>query len=256
MRPLLAINCAEDRLQLALGLHDGGRLQLWAFQEWTAPGRANPLLAPAVQQMLTAFALAPRDLAGVACVVGPGSFTGVRMSLAFAEGLRLAAGVPLASLAYPALLARTARERLHDPLAPLCVLTHARKGLCHAQIFHAGGASDIEVLPTLRTLMELPLTATDTAPCLLCGSALRQDATAVQELLQHQPRCSLLPDRFDHPDGPGLLAAAVAADYAHAPLPPLYLRPSDAEANLEAIALAKGMDPASARRTLTELTNT
>lgn len=251
MRPLLAINCAEDRLQLALGLHDGGRLQLWAFQEWTAPGRANPLLAPAVQQMLTVFALAPRDLAGVACVVGPGSFTGVRMSLAFAEGLRLAAGVPLAGLAYPALLARTARERLHDPLAPLCVLTHARKGLCYMQRFDADGASAIDVLPTLEVLRAVQ----DTASHVL-GSALRQDATAVQELLQHQPRCRLLPDRFDHPDGPCLLAAAVAADYAHAPLPPLYLRPSDAEANLEAIALAKGMDPASARRTLTELTNT
>ena len=67
MKPLLALNCAEDRLQLVLGHADALRgPRLLAAQEWTAPGKANPLLAPSVQGMLQAFALAPADLAGVA----------------------------------------------------------------------------------------------------------------------------------------------------------------------------------------------
>lgn len=248
MRPLLVINCAETRLQLALGLHDGDGPQVWAFQEWMAPGRANPLLAPGVQGMLAACSLRPQDLAGIACVVGPGSFTGVRMSLAFAEGLRLAAGVPLAGLAYPALLARAARQRLDAPATPLRVLTHARKGLCYVQRFHGDDASAIDILPTPEALDAMEDTA-----CHVLGSALRQTPAAVQDVLQQHPRCRLLPAYFDHPDGESLLVAAAEADYAHAPLVPLYLRPSDAEANLESIALAKGMDPVAARRALTDL---
>ena len=248
MRPLLVINCAETRLQLALGLRDGDGLQVWAFQEWTAPGRANPLLAPGVHGMLAAFSLRPQDLAGIACVIGPGSCTGGRMTLACAEGLRLAAGVPLAGLASPALLARAARARLDAPATPLRVLTHARKGLCYVQQFQADDASAIDVLPTLEALH-----AVEDAACHVLGSALRQDPPAVQDVLRQLPRCRLLPAYFDHPDGESLLDAAAGADYAHAPLAPLYLRPSDAEANLESIALAKGMDPVAARRTLTEL---
>ncbi|GAB7078604.1 tRNA (adenosine(37)-N6)-threonylcarbamoyltransferase complex dimerization subunit type 1 TsaB [Megalodesulfovibrio paquesii] len=257
MRPLLALNCAEDRLQLALGVYASDHLHLLAAQEWTAPGKANPLLAPAVQAMLRACGLRPGDLAGIACVTGPGSFTSLRLVLSFAEGLRLSASLPLAGLEYPALLARAARERLGHDRLPLLFCTHARKGLCYARLF----AADSPPLPDASAIQVLPiheaLALAADLPTLLCGSALRPACFPPERLagfLAAHPACTLLPERFDHPDAATLLAAAAGADFLHTPLAPIYLRPSDAEANLEAIAQAKGLDPAEARAALTRLT--
>lgn len=53
---------------------------------------ALPTMAEAV---LAAAGLRATDLGAVACVVGPGGFTGIRAALALAEGLALGAGVPL-----------------------------------------------------------------------------------------------------------------------------------------------------------------
>jgi tRNA threonylcarbamoyl adenosine modification protein YeaZ len=48
-----------------------------------------------VADLLASQKLAVRDLAATAVCVGPGSFTGLRASLAFAEGLAAGAGIPV-----------------------------------------------------------------------------------------------------------------------------------------------------------------
>lgn len=261
----LVINCAEERLQLALcqvsQMSQGERSpegedppRLLAFQEWTVPGQANTVLAPAVAQMLSVFSFTAKDLDGVACVTGPGSFTGLRMSLAFAEGLRAATGVPLAGLAYLELLACAAIGRLGMAEGRLWVMTSARTGLCYVQAFEVGEsrATNAHVLP-LQEALEQAMAA----PGLLCGSALRRPeaAAAVTHLLGTQPQCILLPPQFDTPDGACLLDSALEAPYAQASLEPDYMRASDAEDNLEAIARAKGLDPDAARNTFNSLTS-
>lgn len=55
-----------------------------------APQRQTESLAPLVRQLLAEAAWAPESLDAVACGVGPGSFTGLRSSLAFGQGLALA----------------------------------------------------------------------------------------------------------------------------------------------------------------------
>ncbi len=51
-------------------------------------------LAPIVQTVLEQAGIAPADLARVAVAVGPGSFTGVRVGVAFARGLALSLDIP------------------------------------------------------------------------------------------------------------------------------------------------------------------
>lgn len=53
-------------------------------------------LAPAIERLLAARRLRLADLAGIAVSEGPGSFTGLRIGLAWAKGAALGAGIPLA----------------------------------------------------------------------------------------------------------------------------------------------------------------
>lgn len=57
----------------------------------SAPQRQTESLAPMVQGLLESHGWAVKDLNALACGVGPGSFTGLRSSLAFGRGLALGA---------------------------------------------------------------------------------------------------------------------------------------------------------------------
>lgn len=85
---LLAIDTATPRPSLTL---------VSAGEERTVelPQRGAEALAPAVAALLASAGLSPRDVERVAVVTGPGSFTGLRSSLAFARGFARAVGAPL-----------------------------------------------------------------------------------------------------------------------------------------------------------------
>ncbi|MGH6971174.1 MAG: tRNA (adenosine(37)-N6)-threonylcarbamoyltransferase complex dimerization subunit type 1 TsaB, partial [Caulobacteraceae bacterium] len=53
-------------------------------------------LAPMVAEAMARAGLAFADVKRIAVTLGPGSFTGLRVGLAFAKGLRLATGAELA----------------------------------------------------------------------------------------------------------------------------------------------------------------
>jgi tRNA threonylcarbamoyladenosine biosynthesis protein TsaB len=68
-------------------------------------------LLPAVREMLETGGLAVRDLDVIVVVVGPGSFTGVRVGLSTAKGLAQAAGVPVIGVSRLQVLAQKAGSR-------------------------------------------------------------------------------------------------------------------------------------------------
>lgn len=72
-------------------------------------GVRTEMLGRAVQQVLVAAGMRARDLAGVICDAGPGSFTSLRCAAAIAKGLCSALDLPLYALSSLELLARSAQ---------------------------------------------------------------------------------------------------------------------------------------------------
>jgi tRNA threonylcarbamoyladenosine biosynthesis protein TsaB len=88
---ILAIDTATRWLGIAL--HDGQMVV--AEHGWRAKNTHTVELAPAVQQMMRRSGVSGADLKAIAVAIGPGSYTGLRVGLAFAKGLALTMHVPL-----------------------------------------------------------------------------------------------------------------------------------------------------------------
>ncbi|WP_461208333.1 tRNA (adenosine(37)-N6)-threonylcarbamoyltransferase complex dimerization subunit type 1 TsaB [Desulfocurvus sp. DL9XJH121] len=242
--PVLALNGCEARIQ-ALLAKDG---EVLACRELAVAGSAMQHLAPAIQGLLADMGLAAADLGGVACVRGPGGFTGLRMILATALGLARAADLPLAGLDYLPLLAAGPAPLLSGPLA---VLTHSRSSQVYAQAFACPAGGPLGP-PLPLSLEQAAAWLKDAGAARALGSGLRKHA---EFFAQAVPGLSPLPEDFDHPLPRVLARAAALADYSPDDIEPLYLRASDAEDNLSAIAAGRGLDPADARERLDRATS-
>jgi tRNA threonylcarbamoyladenosine biosynthesis protein TsaB len=90
---ILAIATATSVLQAAVSSKDGVR-----FIEHDAGITHSEVLMVLVDALLRISGLDKRDLDFVACMKGPGSFTGLRIGYAAAKGLSLALGIPVVSV--------------------------------------------------------------------------------------------------------------------------------------------------------------
>jgi tRNA threonylcarbamoyladenosine biosynthesis protein TsaB len=80
---LLAVDTATDMIGLAVT--DGDRIL--AEQVWSAPRHATEELAPEAARLLRRIGVTEERLEGLALTIGPGSFSGLRVGVAFAKGL-------------------------------------------------------------------------------------------------------------------------------------------------------------------------
>ncbi len=124
---LLALDTATRVLSLAL--HDGQRVHYEAT--WHTANNHTVELAPAIENALARYALAPQALRAVAVALGPGSFTGLRIGLSVAKGLALAWELPLVGV--PTLEITAAGVPRFDGTL-IAVLQAGRKRIC-AQSF-------------------------------------------------------------------------------------------------------------------------
>ena len=309
---LLVLNAAEGGIQLVLARLEPEKKDplpqetqppatiaafkpvLLCSQWWSAPSQGAELLTPALENVLNCLGLAPRHISHIACVRGPGGFTGIRLALVSASGLANATGAIMGAVDYLPLLADQAAE-LTGYARPQAedasfkkpsfwVVTHARRNLVHMQGFAPaceGGPfpralTDILVLPPEQAVevinahhgataapaatsgpplepsvppVEIPI------PPVLLGSGLLRNKTAWSDLAPRLPEGTrLLPEPYNAPQPPALLRHALAASYSSRELEPLYVRPSDAEENLEHISSLLHIDPKAARKRLDALT--
>ncbi|PTN38916.1 tRNA (adenosine(37)-N6)-threonylcarbamoyltransferase complex dimerization subunit type 1 TsaB [Desulfonatronum sp. SC1] len=258
-RLLLTLNGVEDRVQIVLAR--GTTLVL--HQEWAAPARVMRFLVPALEQALNLLGLKMHDLSGIACVRGPGNFTGLRLCLATTYGLAMGAGLPMGGLDYLPLLAAGPAPMLQGRLA---VLTHARTRLVHAQSFQVSASpASREISTELRVTplndprilaVDIPsdlhsLLGDDDQPLYLLGSGVRRNLEWIKAEL---PQARVLDPSWDAPQAHVLIQAAMNATFGLTPIEPLYLRPCDAEENLEFFAAKRGFTGREARDRIREET--
>lgn len=231
----LALCCAEEELLVVLGSKAG----ILASEAVVCPGQSIQHLHPIIARLLAAQHLKAKNLTGIACVSGPGSFTGLRIAHACMYGLALPFSTPMAGLEYHSLLASQVEA---DYNRALWVITYARKSFVYVQHFQKAIAqNDISVMHVAdaRRLLD------SEQNILLLGSGIRKNPE-----LQNFAGAKILPPALDVPKPETLLRAACNATYQQYSPPPIYLRKSDAEDNLAAIAAARGISEDTARAEL------
>lgn len=117
---LLAIDTSTA--QMGLALYDGS--QVLAEMIWTNRQFHTVQLAPSTSELLTRCGLTMEAVSALGVAIGPGSFTRLRVGLAFAKGLALARRLPLIGI--PTLDVVAAARPLAD--LPLAATLQAGRG--------------------------------------------------------------------------------------------------------------------------------
>lgn len=121
-----------------------------AYREIANPAMQSAQLMPMIEQALAASGIAYKDLSAVACTIGPGSFTGIRVGLAAARGIALAAGIKGMGFSTLEVLAFGA-DAINQPIL---ALLSAGKGEHYYQGFAAGVHPKPLFVPKVGTLDE------------------------------------------------------------------------------------------------------
>lgn len=235
---ILALDTALNACSVAL-LEDGDVVA--HVHEKRARGHAETLM-PIIQDLMKTSHTSFHDLDLIAVTIGPGTFTGLRIGLAAARGIALAAAKPCRGVTTLEALAASVPIDVAKG-RPIIATADARRNEIYAQVFHVSRGT--ELVKASGEPLALPLNKSeqlltmDTA--LIIGSG--------GPLLASQPNFEatrfILSDLDPDPDAilVGRLAAArPIPDVSEGGPDPLYLRAPDAK-------LPGGIDPVDIFRT-------
>lgn len=135
-------------------------------------------LARAVDALLSEAGLGPRDVARVAVVGGPGSFTGLRVGLAWAKGLCAGSGASLVTMGSLELIARA-----HAGAGVVCAMIDARRDEIYGALFDVGRSATAGIETIVAPCARPPdafLRALPRAPDLVAGTGAQRYAAQVR----------------------------------------------------------------------------
>ena len=167
MNTTLIMNASEGRIQFVLE-QEGS---LACAQEWSAPSKGTELLTPALADAFQRLGIMPSDISRIACVAGPGSFTGLRLALTTAAAFRRATGAAVAPLNELQALAGSVPFGLLFPAREtrIRVITHARRGLVHGQDFLCAPGSALPSPVDEPAMWEIPAACGGERPDIMLG---------------------------------------------------------------------------------------
>lgn len=117
---LLAVDTSTQTMGLAI--YDGSQVK--GEMVWTTHSHHTIELAPAIEDLFQRCGIKPADLTVLACALGPGSFTSLRIGLAVVKGLALSLHLPI--LGVPTLDALALAQPLLD--MPMLAVLPAGRG--------------------------------------------------------------------------------------------------------------------------------
>jgi tRNA threonylcarbamoyladenosine biosynthesis protein TsaB len=181
-------------------------------------GHAEAVM-PLIARVMDRAELGFGQLDRIAVTVGPGSFTGLRVGIAAARGIALAAGKPAVGLSTLAGLA--APHIAGNESTPVAAAIDARHDCVYLQVFGPDGRT--MVAPRLAPLAEA-VRAAVAGPARIVGSAAARLAEAWPV---DEPPPALV-DQRRAPDIAWIARLGAAAADGESPPKPLYLRAPDA----------------------------
>lgn len=207
----VAVARVEERREILAGISTAGG----------GSGSSSEALMPAIHSTLGLCGLSMGEMDRILVGLGPGTFTGIRISaatarsLAFGGGAELAAGDTLSSLAAPA------SSALGEGESVLCVVD-ARRGEVFAQRHESGGAGDI-VCAAPESLPE------EMSATLVVGDG----AVRYRDRLARLGRIPSDEAPLNEMTAAGLVMAAELSPVPPDELDPIYVRQPDAETRRE-----------------------
>jgi tRNA threonylcarbamoyladenosine biosynthesis protein TsaB len=157
---LLAVDTSTP--QIGLALYDGARLL--AEHLWVSKARHTVELAPMAEKMLKQTGQSISQVTGLGVALGPGSFTSLRVGLAFAKGLAMSRGLPLVGI--PTLDVLAAQVALDASRRLACALAAGRGRLAlgwyhaHENGWQAEGGANVTTAETVCAEVASPVILT------------------------------------------------------------------------------------------------
>ncbi len=171
---ILAIDTATRLASIALYDEQG----VHAEQTWRSRDHHTVELAPNIALLLRGQQVQPRDLAGLAVALGPGSFNGLRVGLSMAKGLALAADLPLVGVPTLDIIAHAhARQSL-----PVCAIIQAGRARIGTATYQPAAGAWSRLAPDRLTTIEA-LCKDIRQPTLFCGEIRPEDAALLRSRL-------------------------------------------------------------------------
>jgi tRNA threonylcarbamoyladenosine biosynthesis protein TsaB len=176
-------------------------------------------LAPMVDEAMRESGLAFSDLERLAVTTGPGTFTGQRVGLAFARGLRVALKIPLAGI---------------TTLEAMATAAIAETGAEYAVAIHDAKRNEVyfELLREDETLIPATIAVFEDALCAIAEATRKAKlafaGTAGEAAaIGYEGEAILTPIR--QPDALWVARIALTREASNEAPKPLYLRPPDAK---------------------------
>lgn len=222
---ILAIDTALDACSAALFDSEANRV-VAVETEVIGKGHAERLMAM-ISAVMTKASVDFNAIDRIGVTVGPGSFTGIRVGLATARGLALAAGKPVVGVST---LEAIAREASTDK--PFMVALDARRGELYTQLYDVNHSAISD--PQLLTIAEATTALTAALKPQVFGSgapllAEAQPSAAIQVL-----------GLTAYPDIENVARITAVTAAQSEPPKPLYLRAPDAKPQTRGVVERRG----------------
>ena len=221
--PVLALDTTGTLGSVALGFAGPGDAVTDEVVETFEPSKLHSRhLLPAIRRVMAPAGLETRDLALLVATRGPGSFTGLRIGLATAQGFALAAGIRAAGVSSLDAAARADAAAGGSGLRRL-VVVDALRGELFAALYDGAGPDALVRGPCRLLPEDTARRAGEHGAARICGPAVLRYRDAIA---RGRPDFEVVEDR--RALAPSALRLGLeAARRGETTLEPLYLREPD-----------------------------